>query len=169
VVQPNFITPQFAIAPQIEPADIPPLCDAGFRAIINARPDTEDGEFMRAEEAAKLATDAGLGYVYSPTENHAIFETDAIDSFEQALIQLPGPIFSHCKSGTRAAILWALVAVRHQETEAVIAQLNAAGQELTFLEDELRAERDNAMRSPFRLKDEGLLALGRSMLLKGGL
>ena len=29
-----------------------------------------------------------------------------IDRFERALIELPGPIFAHCKSGTRAAILW---------------------------------------------------------------
>ncbi|KUO61363.1 MAG: hypothetical protein APF80_05965 [Alphaproteobacteria bacterium BRH_c36] len=163
--KPNFLTAQFAIGPQIAADDIVRLAEAGFRSVINARPDTEDGEFLRSEEAAGQAAAAGLGYIHAPTENHAIFETDAIDRFERALVELPAPIFAHCKSGTRAAILWALVAVRHQPTEEVIAQLNAAGQELQFLEDELRAERDNATRSPLRLNDEGLLSLGRSPLL----
>ncbi len=167
MLNPQYITAQFAIGPQIEAGDIDWLGNAGFRSIINARPDTEDGEYMRADHAASLALRAGLRYVHAPTESHAIFETDVVDQFEQALIQLPGPVFAHCKSGTRAAILWALVAARHQETDEVIEQLHAAGQELSFLEDELRAERDNATRSPLRLKDEGLISLGRSPLLIG--
>ena len=167
VFKPNYISAQFAIGPQIDADDIVRIGGAGFRAVINARPDTEDDDFMRAEEAAGLAAASGLGYIHAPTENHAIFEADAIDRFERALIELPGPIFAHCKSGTRAAILWALVAVRHQPTEEVITQLNASGQELRFLEDELRAERDSAIRSPLRLRDEALVSLGRSPLLMG--
>ncbi|MBU2582484.1 MAG: TIGR01244 family phosphatase [Alphaproteobacteria bacterium] len=167
MLRPDFITAQFAIGPQIEATDFALLSEAGFRSVINARPDTEPGDYMKAEAAAGHAGAAGLTYVHSPTESHAIFDTDAIDRFERAMIELPGPIFAHCKSGTRTAILWALVAVRHQPTEDVIQQLNSAGQELTFLEDELRAERDNANRSPLRLKDEGLLSLGRSPLLLG--
>lgn len=166
MVKPNYLSTQFAIGPQIEADDFARLKEAGFSAIINARPDSEEGDFIRAAEAAERAAAAGLGYIHTPTENHAIFETEAIDKFERAMIDLPGPIYAHCKSGTRAAILWALVAVRHQPTEDVITQLNAAGQELRFLEDELRAERDNAMRSPLRLKDEALMSLGRSALLK---
>ena len=167
VIKSTYLTAQFAIGPQIEPGDFAHLAEAGFQAIINARPDTEDGEFVRAEEAAKLSAAAGLGYRHTPTENHAIFETPVIDEFERAMANLPAPIYAHCKSGTRAAILWAMVAVRHQPTEDVIAQLNASGQELSFLEDELRAERDSAMRSPLRLKDDALVNLGRSPLLIG--
>ena len=123
VIKPIHLTTQFAIGPQVGPDDFARLADAGFKSIINARPDTEDGDFLRAAAAAELSASAGLGYIYSPTENHAIFETDAIDQFEQALTKLLGPVFAHCKSGTRAAILWALVAVRHQPTDDVIAQL----------------------------------------------
>lgn len=165
MLKPTYITAQFAIGPQIEVHDIEHLAKAGFRAIINARPDSEDGDFMRSEEVAGRVAAFGLRYIYTPTDNHEIFEQDAIDKFEQAMSSLPMPIFAHCKSGTRAAILWAMVAVRHQSTDSVIAQLNASGQELSFLEDELIAERDNATRSPLRLKDEALVALGRSPLL----
>lgn len=167
MIKPGFITSQFAIAPQVAAEDFARLREAGFKSVINARPDSEIGEFMKSDEAAGHAAAAGLDYFYTPTESHAVFESEFIDRFEQAMIEMPAPILAHCKSGTRTAILWALVAVRHQPTEDVIGQLNSAGQELTFLEDELRAERDNAGRSPLRLKDEGLLSLGRSPLLRG--
>lgn len=167
VLQPTFLSAEFAIGPQIEAQDVEHLANAGFRSIINARPDSEEGDFRISKEVAGLAESFGLRYAYTPTDNHEIFEQAAIDSFEQAMARLPTPIFAHCKSGTRAAILWAMVAVRHQPTESVIAQLNASGQELSFLEDELMAERDSATRSPLRLKDEALIALGRSPLLIG--
>ena len=78
------------------------------------------------------------------------------------------PIFAHCKSGTRTAILWALVASRHRETKDVIADLRRAGQEIEFLEDELRESAAEVTGSLLRLKDDALLSLGRSKLLGGG-
>jgi sulfide:quinone oxidoreductase len=119
---------------------------------------------LLSREAELLARTNDLAYAYRPTENHAVFEPDIIDRFEQALVELPKPIFAHCKSGTRAAILWALVASRHRDVEYVIATLRAAGQELDFLEDELRESAEAGRRSPFRLKDDALLRLGRSSL-----
>jgi len=162
------VTPDFAIGPQIAAADFAPLRAAGFASILNARPDDEDGDYLSSAEAEKLARDHGFSYFHSPTENHSIFEPEIIDRFEQALVELPTPIFSHCKSGTRAAILWALVAARHREVEEVIATLRAAGQELDFLEQEMRDSATEARDSPFRLKNDGLLRLGRSALLGGG-
>lgn len=159
------ISPDFAIGAQPESGDIADIAAAGFAAVLNARPDDETGDFLRAAEAETQARAAGLAYAHAPTENHAIFEADVIDAFERALVDLPAPIFAHCKSGTRAAILWALVAARHRPVEEVIATLRAAGQELDFLEDEMREAANAAERSKFRLRDDGLLRLGRSALL----
>ena len=83
------------------------------------------------------------------------------------MVDLPGPVFAHCKSGTRAAILWALVASRHRPVEEVIETLRTAGQELDFLEQELRDAASSASRSPLRLRDDGLMKLGQSRLLRG--
>ncbi|MEM1198492.1 MAG: TIGR01244 family sulfur transferase [Pseudomonadota bacterium] len=161
------LTPDFAIGPQVAPEDFPALRAAGFAAILNARPDDEDGAYLAASDAQKLALDNGLAYAHSPTENHAIFEPDLIDRFEAALAELPNPIFAHCKSGTRAAILWALVAARHRPVEQVIDTLRAAGQDLDFLEQELRDSADEARKTPLRLKEDALLSLSRSSLLGG--
>ena len=162
------VTPDFAIGPQVEAEDFDRLRAAGFASVLNARPDDETGTYLLSSEAEPLARASGLAYAHSPTENHSIFEPEIVDRFERALADLPKPIFAHCKSGTRAAILWALVAARHRDVEEVIATLRAAGQDLEFLEQELRDSAEAARESPFRLKDDGLLSLGRSSLLGGG-
>lgn len=159
------VTPEFAIGPQPSAGDFEVLRAAGFASVLNARPDDEAGSYLISEEAEPLARVSGLAYAHSPTENHAIFELEVIDRFEAALAELPTPIFAHCKSGTRAAILWALVAARHRAVEAVIATLRAAGQELDFLEQELRDSATAARQSPFRLKPDALAGLGTSNLL----
>ncbi|MCP5080539.1 MAG: TIGR01244 family phosphatase [Alphaproteobacteria bacterium] len=168
MVETVSLTPEFAIGPQLVPADFEALRAAGFASVLNARPDDELGAYLAAADAQKLALANGLAYVHSPTENHAIFEPDLIDRFEGALADLPNPIFAHCKTGTRAAILWALVASRHRAVEDVIATLRAAGQDLDFLEQELRDSADDARKSPMRLKEDALLGLSRSSLLGAG-
>lgn len=164
VVDVVYITPEFAIGPQVAAGDFPALHAAGFVAVLNARPDDEAGDYLKAAEAEALARGLGMGYAHSPTEGHSIFEPDVIDRFERALADLPKPIFSHCKSGTRSAMLWALTAARHRNVESVIATLRAAGQEFDFLEDELRESANASRTSPFRLKDDALMGLGRSGL-----
>lgn len=161
------VTPEFAIGPQVSAEDFEPLRAAGFASVLNARPDDEDGTYLVSRDAEQVARANGLAYAHTPTENHAIFEPEIIDRFERALVELPGPIFAHCKTGTRAAILWALVAARHRAVENVIDALRAAGLELDFLEQELRESADAARQSPFRLKEDALLGLSRSRLLGG--
>ncbi len=162
------LTPEFAIGPQVTDGDFDTVRAAGFASVLNARPDGETGDYLRAPDAERLARACGLSYAHSPTENHAIFEPDVIDRFEHALAELPKPIFAHCKTGTRTAILWALVAARHRAVEDVIATLRAAGQDLDFLEQELRDSAAAARSSPLHLKEDALLSLSRSRLLGGG-
>ena len=161
------VTPGFAIGPQISSRDFEQLRAAGFASVLNARPDDESGEYLAAQDAEQLARANGLAYAHVPAENHGLFETELIDRFERALAELPKPVFAHCKTGTRTAILWALVASRQYAVENVIAQLRSAGQELDFLEQELRESAKATRRSPFRLKDDALLGLGQSQLRAG--
>ena len=159
------VTPEIAIGPQLSIEDFEFLQAAGFASVLNARPDDEIGTYLPAHDAQRFARANGLAYAHCPCENPAIFEPEVIDSYERALAELPKPIFAHCKTGTRAVILWALVAARHRNVENVIATLREAGQDLDFLEDELRESARSVRHSPFRLKDDALLALGRSRLL----
>ena len=164
----TYLTPDFAFGPQITPEDIEQLRDVGFASILNARPDDEFGEYMDSAIARKQAEKHGMAYGHCPTESHSVFEPSNIDCFEQAMATLPKPVFAHCKSGTRATILWALVVARHREVEDVIKTLRAVGEELEFLEQEMRDSAIEAKKSPLRLKDDALLSLGGSSLLGKG-
>ena len=115
------ITLEFAIGPQPTAKDFAAVRNAGYAAVLNVRPDDENGNYLVSGDARPLAENQGLTYAHSPSNNHALFETDIIDRFERALTELPKPIFAHCKSGTRTAILWALVASRYRDAEEVIA------------------------------------------------
>lgn len=159
------ITSEFAIAPQISEDDFGQIRESGFRSIVNVRPDDEVGSFLSSRVAEQKAKSSALRYAHVPTANHAVFEANIIDAFEKALVALPSPVLAHCKSGTRAAILWAMVAARHRPVADVITTLNDAGQDLEFLEQELLDQAKGASGSPLRLKNDGLLSLGRSPLL----
>jgi len=165
VLEITTITSEFAVAPQISLKHFQAIRDRGFRSILNARPDDEDGDYLTSGAAGHEAGIHDLGYAHVPTNNHAIFETANIDLFEQALVALPKPVLAHCKSGTRAVILWAMVAARHRDTEDVIALLTKSGHDLAFLEQELIDQSAQATSTPLRLKNNGLLNLGRSPLL----
>ncbi len=161
------VTPEFAIGHQLSTDDFASLRAAGYASVLNARPDDEIGTYLVSQDAMRAAHANGLAYAFCPTEGHEIFEPEIVDRFERALVELPKPIFAHCKTGTRAVILWALVASRHRDVEDVIVTLRAAGQDLDFLEQELRESAKAVRKSPFQLKDDALLGPGPASLSGG--
>ncbi len=133
------ITPDFALAPAFEREDFGALAEAGFKSVINNRPDWEDGVQLVSDQARQAAYSVGLGYCYLPADSQSLFDTEFVRAFEDSLAALPGPVVAHCKTGTRTAILWAQVMIRRQPVDAVLAQLEAAGHDLWFLQTELEA------------------------------
>jgi len=96
-----------AVSPQIAPDEVPALAAAGFRMIINNRPDGEEpGQPAGAEiEAAALA--AGLAYRHIPVTS-ATLGPEAVAAFAAARGEAGGKVFAFCRSGTRCTVLWAL-------------------------------------------------------------
>ena len=105
------LSPELSVAGRIEPADIDALARAGVRTIINNRPDGEDPGQLPAAEARRLATARGLAYHHIPITAASLSRAD-VDAFAAALKSAPGPIVAHCRSGTRSALMWALVRLR---------------------------------------------------------
>lgn len=101
------LTPDLAVGPQVSESEIATLAALGFRSIICNRPDgeSEDQPAFASLEAA--ATKRGLETRYIPVVASKIAGTD-IERFRDALLELPKPIFAFCRTGTRAALLWAL-------------------------------------------------------------
>ena len=114
MVQPRNLADDFSVSPQLAAADFAELAAAGYKTVINNRPDGEEPGQLTASDAQQLAQEYGLNYVHIPVKIPAL--TDAIvDQFSAALSNSPGPILAHCKSGTRSCVLWTL-AIAKQNT-----------------------------------------------------
>ncbi|HJU19872.1 MAG TPA: TIGR01244 family sulfur transferase [Stellaceae bacterium] len=102
------LSPELSVAGRLDAADIDALARAGVRTIVNNRPDGEDPGQLPAAEARRLAEARGLQYRHIPITAASLSRAD-VESFAAALKTAPGPIVAHCRSGTRSALLWALV------------------------------------------------------------
>jgi sulfide:quinone oxidoreductase len=136
----SYITPNFAIAPQLGPEDFKELEAKGFRGLISNRPDSEEGLALPSRQAATLAWRHGIRFRHVPTRMDEVLDEEVVTSFATALAEVDGPVLAYCKSGTRAAILWALVAARQQPVDCVLDALQGSGYDLAFLREDLLAQ-----------------------------
>ena len=94
------------VAPQLTPAAMAQAAAAGFKSVINNRPDFEHGPDQPAHadlQAAALA--AGLEYRFQPVD--ARYQSpQEIAAFAQLLAELPRPILAFCRSGNRCTRLF---------------------------------------------------------------
>jgi TIGR01244 family protein len=95
----------FAQCPQIQPDDVRRIAEAGFRAIVCARPDNEDPGQPSFAEIADVAGKFGLKAFHIPVSGQ-LTEGQLI-RFEQAKAETDGPILGYCRSGGRAGSLYA--------------------------------------------------------------
>lgn len=115
------ITDRLTVASQPDIGSIADLAK-DYATLINLRPDGEEANQPgnNAEHAA--ATDAKLGYAFLPVTGSTITEAD-IRAFQHAMNSVDGPVYAHCKGGTRVLTLYVLGEVldgrmRGEEVEA---------------------------------------------------
>lgn len=101
------ITDRLSVASQPSAEAFRTIAEEGFAAVVNARPDGEEAGQLGDEAEATAAREAGLTYSFIPVKAPTIFEDD-IRAFQDALSVATGPVFAHCKSGTRALVLHVL-------------------------------------------------------------
>ncbi len=95
----------------------------GYRSIINLRPDGEEPNQPGNDAEQAAARRAGLAYNFVPVIGTSITEAD-IQAFQRAIATTEGSVLVHCKSGTRALMLYALSEVidgrmKRDEVEAL--------------------------------------------------
>lgn len=101
----NHLSPTFATAPQLQPSDIADLAAAGFKGIINNRPDNEGPDQPGSPELEAEAKRHGLFYRHIPVVPGQATDADA-RAFAAALDEADGPVVAFCRTGNRAAALW---------------------------------------------------------------
>jgi uncharacterized protein (TIGR01244 family) len=116
------LKPGLSVAGRLDRPDIEALAHAGVRTIVNNRPDGEDRGQLPAAEARRLAETLGIAYHHIPITAATLSRKD-VDAFAAALRDAPSPVVAHCRSGTRSALLWALVRMREgAEPLALVAE-----------------------------------------------
>lgn len=104
---PVKITEQLSVGAQPDEAAFVAFRAEGYAGVINLRPDGEEPGQPGNEAESRAAKAAGLGYDFVPVTGPTITEAD-IRAFRRAMAGAKGPVFAHCKGGTRALTLHAL-------------------------------------------------------------
>jgi uncharacterized protein (TIGR01244 family) len=102
----HTLTSDVCVAPQLEPTAMAAVAAAGFRSVINNRPDFEGGPAQPTSadiEAAARA--AGLDYAHLPVSG-GYQSPEEIARFAELLASLPRPLLAFCRSGARSTKLF---------------------------------------------------------------
>ena len=100
------LAPGLSVTGQLDPAAMAWAAQAGFKSVINNRPDFEGGPGQptsAAMHAAALA--AGLQYAFLPVAP-AVQTPQEIARFAELLRELPKPVLAFCRSGARSGKLY---------------------------------------------------------------
>ena len=125
------VTPDFAVAPQLAPADTALAATAGFRTIINNRPDGEAPGQVSGAEMRAAAEASGLVYQALPFQG---VPSDTVVAATATLLEAAeAPVLAYCKSGTRSILAWAMAqaASGAMRPDDVLAMAAKAGYDLS--------------------------------------
>ncbi|PJE31378.1 TIGR01244 family protein [Pseudooceanicola antarcticus] len=131
------ITASYSVTPQIDPADMAAIRDAGFTRIICNRPDAEIPPHLHAAEMAKAASAAGLEFEVLPLTHDTM--TPENIARQMSLIDASGPVLAYCASGTRCSVIWSLGKATEGElsVDEILSTTARAGYDLSGLRPRL--------------------------------
>ncbi len=100
------LSPDVAVAGQLEPSAMAWAAANGFKSVVNNRPDFEGGPDQPTGAAlGAAAQEAGLQYAFLPV-SPAVQTPEEIARFAQLLADLPKPVLAFCRTGTRSNKLY---------------------------------------------------------------
>lgn len=123
------LTPDLAVSEQIMPEDVPALAAAGFKVLVNNRPDAETTSDHDSRAMQQAAEAAGMRYHYIPFTPGQI-TPDMITAYAQA-IAAAKPVVAYCRSGNRSTVLWALTQASRLPEDEIMETARRAGYDLT--------------------------------------
>lgn len=104
-MNPTQLAPNLTVRPQLLPGEVAGLAAAGFRGIINNRPDDEAPDQPSSDEIEAEARRHGLAYWHIPVVPGQATERDA-RAFAKAVGEAGGPVLAFCRTGIRSTGLW---------------------------------------------------------------
>ena len=99
------LDPRFSVSPQLRPDELALVLKAGFRIIVNNRPDGEEAGQPTGAQLSAEAQRLGIGYVHIPIMPGRMTDADA-RALSQVLDGAAGPVLGFCRTGARSMSLW---------------------------------------------------------------
>jgi uncharacterized protein (TIGR01244 family) len=106
------------------------IMEAGFRTIVNNRPDHEIPGHLAAEQMRHAAKALGLVYIDNPVDGRVGITPDMIATQKRAIDEASTPVFAYCASGTRSTIVWMISQATDTPSDTLIAAASAQGYDL---------------------------------------
>lgn len=129
------LSDRIAVRDQLTPADVATIAAHGFGAVFDLRPDGEVPDQPSSDVIGNVVRAAGLRFAYLPTPHGDIPEA-VVRDLGRALDGDTGKVLLYCRSGKRAARVWALAEASRaggSDAAAITAAVRAAGQPIDDL------------------------------------
>ena len=105
-IHPVKIDEAFSYCTQVMLEDIPDIVAAGYKTLINNRPDGEEGAGQPTTPALKAAAEnAGLHFIALPVIPNQI-TAEQVVQYKRLIAHAPRPMLGFCRSGNRATTLY---------------------------------------------------------------
>ncbi len=132
------ISPYLAVSTQIAVEDVAALYAAGYRAIINNRPDGEAADQPGTANIGAECARLNMSYRYLPITPGKLGDME-VRAFVQAQRDLQGPVLAYCRTGTRSTTLWALSQAHRLSIDAILQAARGAGYDIDDLRPRLES------------------------------
>jgi uncharacterized protein (TIGR01244 family) len=132
------LTPDYAVSPQIEPADLVAIKAAGYVTIIDNRPDGEIPPHLHTPVMQAAAEALGLAFVANPVIGGQL-TMENVTAQGAAIAASPGPVLAYCASGNRSSVVWALANAGKRPVEDLVGLPARFGYQLDHLRPQIEA------------------------------
>lgn len=133
----NTITPTFSTSGEMTEKAFNELVKSSVTTLINVRPDHESPEQRNTNEWEELCKVHGLKYFHIPVSPCQYPEKD-IQQFKYALNSKEEKVHGFCRTGARAAHLFALAKKEEYSFEQMQALLKDKGYDLSPIEEQYK-------------------------------
>ncbi|MBQ0755174.1 MAG: TIGR01244 family phosphatase [Gammaproteobacteria bacterium] len=135
------LSDSLSVSAQLSPDDLKAAATAGFKSIINNRPDQESADQPSSDSMANLALSLGMSYIHQPIVSGQISEEN-INDFAALIADSETPILAFCRTGTRCTHLWALSNAKGNDLSDIAASAAAAGYDISGLMPRLQQRKE---------------------------
>jgi len=132
----------FAVSPQVDVSEVAQIETAGFKAVINNRPEGEEQGQPIGTDIGNKVLDHNMTYTFQPVVGSNITDDD-VANFKRLFKTSEKPLLAFCRTGTRCTNLWALATVTPTTIDDVIEKAANAGYNISGLRPRLEQQAKN--------------------------